>query len=288
MTNEQIVEEIQAGTNTKDNMLRLWEQNQAMVYRIARRFTQYMEIDDLLQQGFIALVSAAASYEPGRASFCTHAYYAVKGGLIRYLANCGHYVRLPVYMRELVDKYRRTVEDLQKREGRTPSGAELCNALSVNPDTLEKIEIYSRLDYIDSMDRPVTDDEDIQLCDLVPGPDDVEGTVIEDYYIQCLCADLEKCIADLPEDMNTVLHMRYLDGQASCEQVGRVIGKSHQWVRKLEQNAIRKLGTGSSAEILRGYLDIPDRYAGAFHGGGTQTFHRTSMSSTERVAIYGR
>ena len=91
MTNEQISEEIQAGINTKDNMLLLWEQNQGMVRRIAGRFTQYMELEDLLQQGFIALVSAAVSYEPGRASFSTHAFYVVEGGLIRYMASNGHF-----------------------------------------------------------------------------------------------------------------------------------------------------------------------------------------------------
>lgn len=39
MTNEQLVARIQAGENTAENMLQLWQQTKAYIYKVAKRYS---------------------------------------------------------------------------------------------------------------------------------------------------------------------------------------------------------------------------------------------------------
>lgn len=58
MTNEILVELIQAGENTADNMQKLWEQNRGMIWKLAQQYRNKAEIEDLMQEGFIGLCNA--------------------------------------------------------------------------------------------------------------------------------------------------------------------------------------------------------------------------------------
>ena len=55
MTNEQLVARIQVGEDTAVNMLQLWEQNQRFIGMIAVKYSGYAEMDDLKQEGYLAL-----------------------------------------------------------------------------------------------------------------------------------------------------------------------------------------------------------------------------------------
>ena len=50
MTNEILVELIQAGENTADNMQKLWEQNRGMIWKLAQQYRNKAEIEDLMQR----------------------------------------------------------------------------------------------------------------------------------------------------------------------------------------------------------------------------------------------
>lgn len=58
MTNEQLVIRIRAGEETAANMLQLWQQDKAFVSKLARRYAGYAEMDDLMQEGYLALCDA--------------------------------------------------------------------------------------------------------------------------------------------------------------------------------------------------------------------------------------
>lgn len=50
MTNEQLVARIQAGENTAENMLQLWQQTKAYIYKVAKRYSGTAEMDDLCKR----------------------------------------------------------------------------------------------------------------------------------------------------------------------------------------------------------------------------------------------
>lgn len=65
-TNECIVAAIQAGDNEAENMLELWRQNKGFIAMMARRYSAGAEMDDLEQEGYIALCEAVRHYDPDR------------------------------------------------------------------------------------------------------------------------------------------------------------------------------------------------------------------------------
>ena len=63
MTNEQLVARIQAGENTAENMLQLWQQTKAFVAKLAKKYKGYAEFDDLMQEGYLGLNEAVNHYD---------------------------------------------------------------------------------------------------------------------------------------------------------------------------------------------------------------------------------
>ena len=64
MSNEQLVIRIRAGEDTAANMLQLWKQNQRFIGMIAVKYSGYAEMDDLKQEGYLALCEAVRHYNP--------------------------------------------------------------------------------------------------------------------------------------------------------------------------------------------------------------------------------
>ncbi len=65
LSNEQLVEMVQSGD--RDALLQLWEQVRLLVLKYAGRWAVYggngVEVDDLMQSGFIAVLRAAETYD---------------------------------------------------------------------------------------------------------------------------------------------------------------------------------------------------------------------------------
>lgn len=58
MTNEELVEQVQAGIDTAHNMEQLYLQNRNFIYQVAKKYSSKAEMDDLLQEGYLGLYEA--------------------------------------------------------------------------------------------------------------------------------------------------------------------------------------------------------------------------------------
>lgn len=80
MSNEDLVAMIQAGS--PERMGELWEQVRRFVAMQARKVPLEgradVELDDLIQSGYLALAHAVADYQPGEYTFLTHLGYHLK------------------------------------------------------------------------------------------------------------------------------------------------------------------------------------------------------------------
>ena len=86
MSNEQLVLRIKAGENTADNMLELYNKNIGLIRYIALKFKNYVDIDDLMQQGYLGLCQAVDSYDCDKgAKFSTIAYFYIFKSISRYV-----------------------------------------------------------------------------------------------------------------------------------------------------------------------------------------------------------
>ena len=101
MSNEQLVIRIRAGEDTAANMLQLWKQNQRFIGMIAVKYSGYAEMDDLKQEGYLALCEAVRHYNPDQGvPFINYAAFYIRQGMQRYIENSGNCIRIPVHRQQ--------------------------------------------------------------------------------------------------------------------------------------------------------------------------------------------
>jgi RNA polymerase primary sigma factor len=285
MTNEQIVLRIRAGIDVAENMLTLYQQNRGMIEKLAGKYSSMAEKEDLMQEGYIGLCNAVNHWDPdGGANFLTYAIFWMKQKMRRYIEDCGNVVRIPVNEQQKQREYRKVVTAFEAQIGRKPTDRELCHYLGVDRETLARMQNRTGMCKIASLDSYAGDEEDTPLSDMIPGQEDVEGSVLDEIQQEELKAVIWSLVDSLPGQQPDVIRMRYQEGK-TLKETGEQIGKSLNYARQLEQAGMRELRKPHIAWKLRPFLyDDVIRNEG-MHGIGVGTFKRTWTSATERVAL---
>ena len=287
-SNEELVERIQAGEDQDGELMRqLWEQNRRFIVILARRCGKPAELEDLEQEGFIGLYTAAQVYQAGHeASFLTYASYWIKQSMRRYLDNNGTVIRIPCHRRQEVATYRKMVQAFQKRIGRKPTEWEACAALGISLAQLWELVRSGHLETVRSLDKPNSyggEDDTETLADTVPDGTHMEDGVLDRVQQEELEAALWPVVDTLPDKQAAVVRMRYQEG-LTLKQCGERLGCAPEGIRQHENSAIRELRKPSRARLLRPFL--PETVeAEAYRGNGVGRFDRTWTSSTERAAL---
>lgn len=285
ISNEQIVSLIRSGENEADNMLKLWQQNRGFVYKMARKYQGYAEIDDLMQEGYIGLCEAVRQYDPDKCvPFINYAAFWIRQIMKRYIDNFCGVVRIPVHVREDIREYQRTVKEYVKYYGCEPSERELCSLLHIDREKLHTIQQSARMGQIDSLNRVIGgDDEEFTIADTVASGEDMEEDVISELDRENMRRELWLKVDQLPDNLPSVVRLRYLDGM-TLEQVGNEFGFSRNYARQLEYKAFRMLRTEKRGGKLRRYCE---EYLSAapIHHVGVESFQRTWMSEVEREVL---
>ena len=138
-TNEQLVALIRAGEDSAGNMLKLWEQNKGFIAKMARKYSGYADMDDLMQEGYLALNEAVEHYTDKGASFLTYAAFWVRQGLRRYIER-NSTVRLPSGLYDDVIKYKRIRREYLTEYGAEPTEREIRALLGVSGKEFERIK----------------------------------------------------------------------------------------------------------------------------------------------------
>lgn len=101
MTNEELVFEIQQGRDLEKNKSLLCYQNKGMIHHLANQFKGLECEEDLVQEGYTALLETVPSYSSdiGVSFFC-YAYICIRRKLLRYIHQNGRVLRLPEHLRE--------------------------------------------------------------------------------------------------------------------------------------------------------------------------------------------
>lgn len=285
MTNEQLVIRIQNGEETAENMLQLYEQNKGFIHKMAMKFSQYAEIEDLEQEGFIGLSEAVSHYNSEQdALFMTYATFWIKQVMMRYIETCGSVVRIPNHARQLIIKYRKIYGEYRKWYGREPSDREMRAFLHVRQEKLEDIKKSIRMDDIQSLSKPVGgENEEIVLEEIVASNEDLEEDVCKRLDYEIMQKALWEVVDDLPEQQASVIRMRYQE-QMTLKETGQQLGVSTERARTIEANAFRKLRLPHKSKEYRDYFEQYISASPIYHV-GVERFTRTWTSSVEAEVL---
>ena len=289
MTNEELVYKIQSGENTSENMMLLYGQVKDFIRSVAWKYRNSEELEDLEQEGFLALYSAIENYNSAAGcKFLTYAEKWIRQRMQRYIQNQGSCLRIPVYCLEKVKKYKNFCERYEEETGERPSDFITARFLGFTEEQVKNIRVYACMASVGCLDAPVTGlegTEDSHVIDLVASAENLEEETVERLANDQLKKTLWGCVAELPEEQRDVIKRCYQNGDA-LSKIGLSTGRTFSEVRKLHGKALKVLRRYPYGEKLRPFLPEDERiYSSALWGNGAEHFNRTWTSSTERVAL---
>ncbi len=219
---------------------RLIISNLRLVVTIARRYLgRGHSLMDLVEEGNLGLIKAAARFDPERGfRFSTYASWWIKQSITRGMANQSRTLRVPVHIFQLINRFIREEDTFQ---GRTPSDEEIAARLGIS---VKKARLVRKLITGIRGDEPLISAEALQKLAAdayYRNTHSPEETVTMQLEHQHMLDLVEK---HLSEREQAILTMRYgLDGDEpkTLAEVGEIIGVSRERVRQLEKRALQKL-----------------------------------------------
>ena len=289
MTNEQLAARIRSGENVGNNMAVLYDQVKDFIHAMAYKYHGQGELEDLEQEGFLALYDAIDHYEADQGvKFLTYASHWIRQRMQKYIQNTGSPLRLSAGRQEAIRKYRKFCTEFQAEQGCKPTEAELCRSLWLTLEQLREIQYDACMTAVKSLDAPIKGaegEEDTTLGELAASAADPCEELLDRLEQEELFSVLWQCVDSLPGKQPDVIRSRYKDNM-TMKQCGQFCGISEAEVRKQQLKALRSLRSGENAKKLRPFL--PEDawiYSGALIGNGVERFNHTWTSSTERIAM---
>lgn len=149
------------------------------------------------------------------------------------------------------------------------------------------IQNYGKLNRVPgmcSLDKPIGEEEDMSMYDMIPSQEDLEGDTTDRIQQEQLAAVIWPIVDKLPGDQTAVIRARYQSRQ-TFEEIGNGLGTSKERVRHIEADALRYMRRSRIRKMLEPYWEDDRIYNYAIHGNSASTFEHTWTSSTERVAM---
>jgi RNA polymerase sigma-32 factor len=220
-----------------------------LVVAIAARFRTYgLPMSDLVQEGNVGLMLAAARFEPERElRFSTYATWWIRSCIQDYILRNWSIVRTgtTAAQKSLFFNLRRLRALLRDptEGGLSPeSRSYVAHALRVDEDEVDRMA--SRLSAADrSLNAPIGEAGDSEWQDLLPDmgalPED-ETMMERDRETRHLW--LSEALSDLTDrELIIIRERRLAEEGVTLETLGRKLGVSKERVRQIEHQALRKL-----------------------------------------------
>jgi RNA polymerase sigma-32 factor len=220
-----------------------------LVVAVASRFRNYgLPMSDLVQEGNVGLMLAAARFEPERElRFSTYATWWIRSCVQDYILRNWSIVRTgtTTAQKSLFFNLRRLRAQLRDPGdgGLSPEGRTfVAKQLRVEEKDVDRMA--SRLAAADrSLNAPIGEDGDAEWQDLLQddsAPPEDEIMVARDRATRR--AWLAEALADLTDrEMMIIRERRLVEDGVTLESLGAKLGVSKERVRQIEHQALRKL-----------------------------------------------
>ena len=188
--------------------------------------------EDVFQVAFMGLQRSTRRFDPERGyRFLIYATYWMRQAIIRWRADEGAAIRIPVHRNEKVTKFDRALDRLDVRVGGTVSDLDLSEELEWAIDEVRQFRgIPREAKYPASLD---------DWDNLLSEPSEVD--VFDQAETERIVTD---ALADLPERQADVIRMRFgigRDSDMTLEEIGQIYGVTRERIRQIEAKGLDRL-----------------------------------------------
>ncbi|MCB0218458.1 MAG: sigma-70 family RNA polymerase sigma factor [Chrysiogenetes bacterium] len=230
--------------------------NLRLVISIAKKYRNAkVSLTDLVQEGNIGLMRAVDKYEYKRGlKFSTYATWWIKQAINRAIFDQSRTVRIPVYMRENLNKLKQAVKKISNATGETPSIQDIAKELDMPEDRVTEL-MQIDLETV-SLEMSVGKDDDKVLADLI---EDEKVALPEEEIVNIsLAEELDKALKTLTPREEKILRMRFgLGGtrRHTLLEIGKDFGLTRERIRQIEKKGVEKLRLPLKDVALEDFLD---------------------------------
>ncbi|MFH1752781.1 MAG: RNA polymerase sigma factor RpoD/SigA [Candidatus Omnitrophota bacterium] len=216
--------------------------NLRLVINIAKRYS-YLGVPmmDLIEEGNLGLMKAVEKYNPKRGyRFSTYAAWWIKQYITRAIANQGKTIRVPVYMVELLMKFKKISEQLFIKLKRKPRVTEIARKMKMS---IKKIRQLSKMaSKISSLNAPIGSGGTAEFMDLIE--DENVSNAVDDVGTYLQKERILELLKNMSPRERKILSLRFglKDGVShTLRDTATHFGITRERVRQIESAAMLKL-----------------------------------------------